>query len=113
MQAVIVSLNSPEQADVLFPHLKQAFGSVFGYNRGRRRSGGLPNIVEARLKRLYPQYLLRRAVLLIVAQTTSAMEVVDEVLGMVARMEDPAGATVELLSLSIDSPDNKVGSAGN
>ncbi|MGI6358234.1 MAG: hypothetical protein ACOX2K_06035 [Bacillota bacterium] len=113
MQAVVVTLDSFEQASALFPQMKQAFGAVSRYQLGRRLNCGPVHIAEARLKRLHPQYLLRRAVLLVMVPLSSAMDVVDEVLGLVARMDDPCGATVELLSLQAKSSDSRVGSAGN
>ncbi len=112
MHAVVVSLGSTEQMDMLYPRMQQAFGQIAGYRLGRRFAGGPVHIAEGRFKRLHPEYLLRAAVLLLIAPAALMVDMVDGVLDVVARLDDPTGAKVEVISL-VGAPEKTAfGSAG-
>lgn len=112
MHAVVVTLITLEQVDVLFPRLQQAFGQVALYQRGRRSAGGPIHFGEGLLRRLYPEYLLQSFVLLLMVPGALMLDVVDGVLGILARLDDPTGARVKVLDLRNQQARTMVGSAG-
>jgi hypothetical protein len=114
MHAVVVSLHDATQVDALFPRLQQAFGQVACYQRGQRLLGGPVHMGEGLVRRQHPGYLLQKAAaLLLMVSGSSLFDTMDDVLGMVARMDSPSGVEVEVLDLTGPSRRSQLGSAGS
>lgn len=114
MEAIIVSCQQEHVADILAKAFDQHHvGNVIRYHRGRRIAGGVRHVAESWLMRDYPECLLQPRVLLLLAESSDAQELLDEVLNLVVRQDNPNEIQVRLVALDNRKTRPSVGSSGN
>lgn len=89
MEAIVVICRQEQAAAELAAVLDKNIGNVVRYRKGRRITGGIRHIAETWLLREYPECLLQSQVLLMVAEPSSAYDVLNETFRLVARQANP------------------------
>lgn len=112
MNVIVVSMPHNHYDHNLGPGLQRAFGQVAHYCRGRRLNDGPVHMAEVRLKRFAPQYLLQHSSFCLPTPAALMADVLDDLLGMVSRLEDPSQVKVEIIAVGQLQAGACVGSAG-
>lgn len=100
MEAIIIACRQEQAAVELAAALNKNIDNVARYRKGRRMSGGIRHVAETWLRRVYPEGMLQPHVLLMLAETADAHNVLDETLSVVACQANPIDFEVRLLALA-------------
>ncbi|HBK85562.1 MAG TPA: hypothetical protein DDZ53_05975, partial [Firmicutes bacterium] len=88
-------------------------GNVIRYHRGRRIAGGMRHVAESWLMRDYPECLLQPRVLLLLAESSNAQDLLDDVLNVVVRQDNPQEIQVRLVASENRKTKPIVGNSGD